>query len=48
MAIDDLRVYAEVFSNPFEFLHYVEQRKEAFGSTVLQLDDELVLIAEQF
>lgn len=41
MSIDDLRVYADVFSNPFEFLHYVEQRKEAFGSTVLQLDDEL-------
>lgn len=41
MAIDDLRVYADVFSNPFEFLHYVEQRKEAFNSNVLQLDDEL-------
>lgn len=41
MAIDDLRVYADVFSNPFKFLHYVEQRKEAFSSTVLQLDDEL-------
>ncbi|MFT3816003.1 MAG: SEC-C metal-binding domain-containing protein [Acidovorax sp.] len=41
MAIDDLRVYADVFLNPFEFLHYVEQRKEAFGSAVLQLDDEL-------
>lgn len=41
LAIDDLRVYAEVFSNQFEFLHYVEQRREAFSSTVLQLDDEL-------
>lgn len=41
IAIDDLRVYADVFSNPFEFLHYVEQRQEAFGSAVLRLDDEL-------
>lgn len=41
MSIDDIRAYTDVFQNPFEFLHYVEQRKAAFDSSFLQLDDEL-------
>lgn len=41
MSIDDIRVYADIFENPFEFLHFVEQRNRALGSTLLELDDEL-------
>ena len=41
LSIDDLRVYADLFTNPLEFLHFVEQRRNAFRSPVLQLDDEL-------
>lgn len=41
MSIDDLRVYADVFDNPLVFLHYVEQRIQAFRSESVQLDDEL-------
>jgi len=40
VSIDDLRVYADVFENPLVFLHYVEQRSEAFRSRVLEVDDE--------
>jgi hypothetical protein len=40
VSIDDLRVYADVFENPLVFLHYVEQRIEAFQSAVVQSDDE--------
>ncbi len=40
-SVDDLRVYADIFENPLRFLHYVEQRNEAFKSDILQLDDEL-------
>lgn len=41
MSIDDLRVYADVFNNPFEFLHFAEQRSKGLRSTLLELDDEL-------
>lgn len=41
LSVDDLRVYADIFTNPLEFLHFVQQRKEAFKSKILQLDDEL-------
>ncbi len=41
LSIDDLRVYADIFTNPLEFLHFVQLRKEAFKSQLLQLDDEL-------
>ena len=41
LSIDDLRVYADVFRNPLEFLHYVEHRVKAFGTEQLTLDDEL-------
>jgi hypothetical protein len=41
VSIDDLRVFADVFDTPIEFLHFVEQRQIAFGSELLALDDEL-------
>lgn len=41
ISVDDLRVFAEIFDNPLEFLHFVEQRVDAFNSDLLQLDDEL-------
>ena len=31
-SVDDLRVYANIFENPLQFLHYVEQRNKAFES----------------
>lgn len=41
LSVDDLRVYADLFASPLEFLHYVEQRKFAGASDLLELDDEL-------
>ena len=41
ISLDDLRVYAEIFENPLHFLHYVEQRMQAFKSDLVNLDDEL-------
>lgn len=41
LSLGDLRVYADIFSNPLEFLHFIEQRKKAFASPNVQLDDEL-------
>ena len=41
MSIDDMHVYADVFTNPLVFLHYVEQRTLAAQSANLDLDDEL-------
>lgn len=41
VSIDDLRVYADVFDNSLAFLHYVEQRMEAFKSGRIELEDEL-------
>ncbi|HEY9158327.1 SEC-C metal-binding domain-containing protein [Candidatus Binatus sp.] len=41
VSLDDLRVYADIFENPLLFLHYVEQRMQAFRSDVVQSDDEL-------
>ena len=40
MSVYDLRVYTDVFENPLIFLHYVEQRMQAFRSDVIQCDDE--------
>lgn len=41
LSMDDLRVYADIFTNPLEFLHFVQMRKAAFESQLLHLDDEL-------
>ncbi len=40
-SIDDLRVYADVFSNPLVFLHYAEQRSRAFNTAHMMLNDEM-------
>jgi len=40
-SISDLRVYADIFAGPLDFLHYVEQRMRAATSEVVELDDEL-------
>ena len=41
ISLDDLRIYADIFENPLIFLHYVEQRMQAFRSDIIQYDDEL-------
>lgn len=41
ISLDDLRIYKDIFENPLIFLHYVEQRMQAFHSDILQCDDEL-------
>jgi preprotein translocase subunit SecA len=41
LSIDDLRVYADLFSNPLVFLHFVEQRMRADSSDLVDLDDEM-------
>lgn len=41
LSIDDLRAYADLFDNPLTFLHYAEQRMEAAGTDLIELDDEL-------
>ncbi len=41
MAIDDLRVYADIFDSPVIFAHFLEERKTAAKSPVLFIHDEL-------
>ena len=41
ISLDDLRVYVDIFDNPLIFLHFVEQRMQAFQSENIQCDDEL-------
>ena len=41
MAIDDLRVYADIFDSPVIFAHFMEERKRAANSNVLSIADEL-------
>jgi hypothetical protein len=41
LSLSDLRVYADIFQGPLEFLHFVEQRMRAAISNRLELDDEL-------
>ena len=40
LSLDDLRVCAEIFTDPLRFLHFVEQRGEAAQSDLVDLDDE--------
>lgn len=40
-SIDDLRVYADFFDNPLQFLHFIEQRILAASSNVLELNSEM-------
>jgi preprotein translocase subunit SecA len=41
VSIDDLRSYADLFANPLVFLHFVEQRKAAAQSALVNLHDEM-------
>jgi len=41
LSLSDLRVYADIFQGPLEFLHFVEQRMQAAISNRLEQDDEL-------
>ena len=41
LSLSDLRVYADIFQGPLEFLHFVEQRMRAAISNRLELNDEL-------
>jgi hypothetical protein len=41
VSIDDLRAYADLFTNPLTFLHFLEQRMVAARSDFINLIDEL-------
>lgn len=41
LSIDDLRVYKEIFTSPYVFLHYIEERKRASVSEYVDTNDEL-------
>lgn len=41
VSIDDLRVFADVFTNPMVFLDFVEQRVKALTSDAIACNDEL-------
>lgn len=40
LAIDDLMVFEQIFDNPYQFLHYVEQRYKSIISKTVEIDDE--------
>lgn len=41
VSIDDLRSIADIFDDPLIFLHFLEQRMDAFGSKEIKTEDEL-------
>lgn len=41
LSIDDLRVYADVVTNPLIFAHFVEQRMRSVTNRRIDLDDEM-------
>jgi preprotein translocase subunit SecA len=41
LSIDDLRVYADLCTNPLMFLHFVEQRMAASKQELIDLNDEV-------
>lgn len=41
ISIDDLWVYAEYFNEPYEFMHFLKQRKDSTKIKALLLNDEL-------
>ena len=41
ISLDNLRTFADIFTNPVVFLHFVEQRLRAFQSTAIECNDEL-------
>lgn len=48
LALDDLRVYADLFDSPLQFLHFLKQRSLAEASDLVELNDELEHIAMYF
>ena len=48
LALDDLRVYADLFDSPLQFLHFLKQRSLAEASGLVELNDELEHIAMYF
>ena len=41
VSVDDLRVYANIFDSPLIFTNFLEERKRAFESPALRVNDEL-------
>lgn len=41
VSIDDLRVYRDLFKSPYVFLHFLEERKRAYNSEIINTTDEL-------
>ncbi|MDA0743219.1 MAG: SEC-C metal-binding domain-containing protein [Proteobacteria bacterium] len=41
VSVDDLRAYADLFTNPLVFLHFLEQRMAAAESLLVNLHDEM-------
>src|SRR6266568_1047430 len=41
VSVDDLQVYADIFDSPVIFTHFLEERKRAFESPALKVNDEL-------
>jgi len=41
VSIDDLRVYADLFDTPINFLHFLEERQRAFNVPALNRTDEI-------
>jgi hypothetical protein len=41
ISVDDLRVYSDIFTEPLLFLHFVEQRINAYYSELIKTNDEL-------
>jgi len=45
ISVDDLQVYADIFESPLMFTHFLEERKRAFESPALRVNDELEHLA---
>lgn len=41
ISLDDFRIYAEYFSSPTKFFHFLKQRKTAITTEQIELNDEL-------
>jgi hypothetical protein len=41
VSIDDLRVYRDLFTSPYVFLHFLEERNRAYNSEIINATDEL-------
>jgi len=41
ISVDDMYVYADIFESPLIFTHFLEERKRAFESPALKVNDEL-------